>query len=177
MARTDKDLARGIWQKKPAAADTLIRLWNKGDSASKIAAALGPDFTRSSVMGKASRLRKAGVELSHNNNSSWGGDRRAATPKPAPKPVAITSKPEKPAAAVIDPVLGTDGLAHSLLTIPRSACRFPVGAADGASQRFCGHAVKPQSPFCESHHAVCYVKSHPARPMKAGTHAVRVFGR
>lgn len=125
--------------------EKLTEMWTAGTlSASQIANKLGC-VSRNAVIGKVARLG-----LPPRRQVSF------STPKPKkPRvrraPMPILAKPvceEIPAEVLtVEPPLHID-----LLDLKQHHCRYPYG--DGPFT-FCGHAVKPDKPYCAAHWAAC----------------------
>lgn len=145
----------------------LRRLWEDGQSASKIAAQLG-GVTRNAVIGKVHRLGLAG--------RTRGGEEAAAAASPsktieietaiavvetqAPEPVAILSHrltPELPAAA---PTPAPTALPISqrvtIMDLRESMCRWPLGDPTTPEFRFCGARSITGLPYCTHHAEIAY---------------------
>lgn len=131
-----------------------------GHSAREIAQKFG--ITRNAVLGKLMRERL----------------KRGEEPKqrpPKPKPPARThytrsldrkTPPEPKAPAQIEATAWDQVLpdAPGLLLIEglrKEHCRFPLNNAVHGVYYFCGEPHKEHSPYCEKHHAICYVKRKP----------------
>jgi GcrA cell cycle regulator len=56
-----------------------------------------------------------------------------------------------------EPVRDEAGAFYTLPTLPKGACKWPVGDPKDADFHYCGCKQKPDSPYCESHHARAYV--------------------
>jgi GcrA cell cycle regulator len=143
----------------------LARLWAEGQSASKIAEALG-DVSRSAVLGKLLRLNLLGSRAAASaprrydgpvRNARWseaaradagiaGAARQAAGPPPAP--------PRSPwREAAFAPLQGTEP--RPWLSREAGECAFPVGG-DGVEIVSCCAPARPRSAYCEAHHRVVF---------------------
>lgn len=154
-------------------AEELKRLWAEGLSASKIAARI-PGTTRSSVIGKASRLKLA---------------RRASTPGQAAKLGAGTSRqkrkrdfkfgggthpaPSKAAgASSLHP--SEDGPSHPIiperipfLKLKPWHCRWPLWPEQTDEHLFCGLPTTHDCPYCPTHRLLAFNFQAPSRRNKA----------
>jgi GcrA cell cycle regulator len=74
------------------------------------------------------------------------------------------------AATLPAPVPGLAPLNLSLLELGPTSCRYACNdAKPGETHLFCGHERRPESPYCEFHHARCYAgvsTRRPALPMR-----------
>lgn len=135
-----------------ARVEQLKELWQAGLSCSKIALAIGGGISRCAVIGKAARL-----DLAMRKPGSKG----SAKPKPfrlnvgQPKPPYIPPPPpEAPPSLKLD-------MEH----LTRSTCRWPEG--DTAPFLFCGHPVRPDSPWCPFHTKIAWAGKSPHRAAAA----------
>ena len=146
----------------------LRRLWEDGQSASKIAAQLG-GVTRNAVIGKVHRLglagRARGVEESPvaavpPAKTIEIETAIAVVETQAPEPVAILSHrpaPDFPAAA---PASSPSPLAVSqrvtIMDLRESMCRWPLGDPTTPEFRFCGGRSITGLPYCTHHAEIAY---------------------
>ena len=145
----------------------LRRLWEDGQSASKIAAQLG-GVTRNAVIGKVHRLGLAG-------RARGGEDGQAAAPASkvveietaiavvetqAPEPVAILAHrpaPEFPAPAPSpEPVALQVSQRVTIMDLRESMCRWPIGDPTTPEFRFCGGRSITGLPYCTQHAEIAY---------------------
>jgi len=56
-----------------------------------------------------------------------------------------------------------DGEAVTMENVKTNHCHYPIGDPQSETFRFCGHAVKEQSPYCPTHHAKCYQPNQPRK--------------
>lgn len=136
----------------------LKRLWADGLSAAQIAKELG-GVTRSAVIGKLHRLGATERTKGHKRSSNGV---RAATPR---KP-RVRTKPvfnfgslfgaypsERPAKPYVPKANEIVTVAMPLLMLTDRRCKFAEG--DGPFL-FCGLPVKPGTPYCPGHAALCF---------------------
>lgn len=146
----------------------LRRLWEDGQSASKIAAQLG-GVTRNAVIGKVHRLGLAG-------RVKAGEDASVTPAKPveAEKPVVVALAPEPvPAAshrptpefppvvpparpAAVDPVSIPVSQRVTIMDLRESMCRWPLGDPTTPEFRFCGARSITGLPYCTHHAEIAY---------------------
>lgn len=141
--------------------ETLVKLWNNGDSASEIAREFR--FTRNQVIAKVHRLRNKGVELrakptvsvrSRKQRPATAGD--GAAPKLRKQnssPFVVVDDP-----GFVEPVDTTD-----LGPLPEEErathfCRWPIGDPLTAGFGYCGRPqrIMPnglRDPYCDAHRA------------------------
>jgi hypothetical protein len=156
----------------PERDEQLARLAADKLSAGRIAAALGPDFTRNMVISRAGRI---GVSL----GSVRGPSRK---PRPRAKPVITLTDgsqkpqvplqngnvarwaktrgaPRKPASSVEVPA--TESPAPGAVTLmalrfPVSQCRWIDGEPAGTATVYCGAPVQEASAYCPEYASRCY---------------------
>jgi GcrA cell cycle regulator len=112
--------------------EALQRLWAGGASAEKIAAQLG-GLSRSAVLGKIFRLRRAAKGL----------------PAPAKRPRGRRKEDESPRQS-----------GKSLLELTNTCCRWPIGRPGTAGFFFCGVPEADLArgmPYCARHARRAYV--------------------
>ena len=146
----------------------LRRLWEDGQSASKIAAQLG-GVTRNAVIGKVHRLGLAG-------RARGGEEAPVAAVQPAkaieietaiavvetqaPEPVAILSHRPAPAFPAPAPAASPTPLAVSqrvtIMDLRESMCRWPLGDPTTPEFRFCGGRSITGLPYCTHHAEIAY---------------------
>jgi len=150
------------WQ-NAALVERLKILW-KDHSATETAQALNREFsahlTRSQVMGKVSRL---GLTSEHKTEVSARAVRKKRSSVPVhhrPKlhivanggggmRVMTSVETEMPSLRSID----LAPLNLTIATLEPGSCRYVVCDREWL---FCGHPKRPASPYCASHHAICY---------------------
>ena len=145
----------------------LRRLWEDGQSASKIAAQLG-GVTRNAVIGKVHRMGLGG-------RARGGEEGQAVTPSTktveietaiavvetqAPEPVAIVAHrpaPEFPTPAPAPaPVALQVSKRVTIMDLRESMCRWPLGDPTTPEFRFCGARSITGLPYCTHHAEIAY---------------------
>lgn len=149
----------------------LRRLWEDGQSASKIAAQLG-GVTRNAVIGKVHRLGLAGRAKPGEEAQSAARAVRppvaeietaiAVVEAEAPEPVAIVAHrpapdfppPQAPAAAA--PTALAVSQRVTIMDLRDSMCRWPLGDPTTPDFRFCGARSITGLPYCTHHAEIAY---------------------
>ena len=121
MAWTDERIAK------------LKELWEKGLSASQIAAELAEGVTRNAVIGKAHRL---GLKSRPSPVKADPKKKTKAKPKPPPKKVEEVKDAEK---------------RIGLLDLTERICKWPIGHPGEADFHFCGEPSVDGLPYCQPH--------------------------
>ncbi|GJE39741.1 GcrA family cell cycle regulator [Methylobacterium persicinum] len=147
----------------------LRRLWEDGQSASKIAAQLG-GVTRNAVIGKVHRLGlagrvKAGEEAVVAVVKPVEAE-KAPVAAPVPEPVVVVShrpapdfpQARVPAAAPVaqDPVTIPVSQRVTIMDLRESMCRWPLGDPTTPEFRFCGARSITGLPYCTHHAEIAY---------------------
>jgi GcrA cell cycle regulator len=156
----------------------LRRLWEDGQSASKIAAQLG-GVTRNAVIGKVHRLGLAGrLRAGEDGTSAKAVEIETAiavVEAEAPEPVAILSHrpapdfPPPAAAVPIEPVAIPLSQRVTIMDLRESMCRWPLGDPTTPDFRFCGARSITGLPYCTHHAEIAY---QPAAERKRDRRAV-----
>jgi GcrA cell cycle regulator len=158
--------------------ERLKELWGEGLSASQIAAELGGDVSRNSVLGKAHRLGLA-----------QGERKGASTPRPRkptrplePAPVVETSPENNPDSAQMILTQPTAEAAETPLqrdvVVPRAEgvtimelreamCRFPLGDPTTPEFRYCGAQAITDRPYCAHHAQIAYQPATERKRLRA----------
>jgi GcrA cell cycle regulator len=168
--RTARAGAGMTWTKERI--ELLTKLWTEGLSASQIAAELGGDVSRNSVLGKANRLG-----LTHGPAKASSAPRPCKPPPPKPpltgEPSShdgstLASMPTHPVAAnqpaVVPP---SPVLLREAAIVPRSEgvmllelrefmCRWPLGDPTTPEFRYCGTQALMGLPYCPHHAQIAY---------------------
>jgi GcrA cell cycle regulator len=145
----------------------LRRLWEDGQSASKIAAQLG-GVTRNAVIGKVHRLGLGG-------RARGAEEAPASTPTPkaveietaiavvetqAPEPVVILAHRPAPVfptpAPAPEPVALAVSKRVTIMDLRESMCRWPLGDPTTPEFRFCGARSITGLPYCTHHAEIAY---------------------
>lgn len=148
------DRSCAVWTE--ARVRRLVGLWNERLTASRIARALGPEFSRSAVVGKLFRLglRRSG-EQRHDAQSAGARWSRARARPPALPPIPL---PPPTPCAVVPHLIG-------ILELKRTSCRWPYEV--GEETRFCGHRTAPEGTYCPGHRVIAYAGTLPPLTLKA----------
>ena len=142
----------------------LRRLWEDGQSASKIAAQLG-GVTRNAVIGKVHRLGLSGRVLKAGEDAA-GGRRKpeleaeieAGALAEVPEPVAILplrTEADLPAPAP-EPVALAVSQRVTIMDLRESMCRWPLGDPTTVDFGFCGARSITGLPYCTQHAQIAY---------------------
>ncbi len=150
-------------------------------SMSEIAQELGPDFTRNAVIGKASRLRLAGVFVEGEASPvSTSAPVRKAQILPKTADIKIKIAAPTPAAPAV-PALPIELKHPSALNLPEteirgawavemldaSVCKWPIGDPRDSDFRFCGCRANGSGTYCAPHALLAYQPSDRRRAAAA----------
>lgn len=131
--------------------EALKILWAEGNSATKVAHALG-NTTRNAVIGKVHRLgisdRKKLRENLIEEALKKGRSNTGANDKPVS--AASLSKAEKKAVTSMFPLPVEAGKAATVLTLRGSMCKWPIGDPEDRRFAFCGRKAT-RGPYCTQH--------------------------
>lgn len=119
----------------------LKKLWGDGKTAAEIARALGADFTRNAVIGKAHRL-KLSSRLSPITPPVRKVEAANTQTRHVPAPRLRTA--QVPAAVIV-----TKGI--KLIDLKERMCRWPLGDPKDPEFNFCGCNSVPGLPYCADH--------------------------
>jgi GcrA cell cycle regulator len=147
----------------------LRRLWEDGQSASKIAAQLG-GVTRNAVIGKVHRLGlagrvKAGEDAPAAVKPVEAEKPVAAIPVPEPAPLPVVAHRPTPdfppaappsAVATAEPVAIAVSQRVTIMDLRESMCRWPLGDPTTPEFRFCGARSITGLPYCTHHAEIAY---------------------
>lgn len=122
--------------------EILKAKWAEGLSCSQIARYIG-GVTRSSVIGKLSRLGLSGSTASPRKTTQ----RSNPMPPILPQPVVVKN---------VEPITLDNGAHITVMTISDKHCRWPIGDPSERDFHFCGHGPKFGSPYCEAHARKAY---------------------
>ncbi len=140
--------------------DTLKKLWNDGESASAIAAAIG-EVTRNAVIGKVHRLGLAGrAKRSRLRSTSRAPSlfparmrsNKTRTPRHRQSRVSAPRK-RSPVLPELGPPPDRPVTVQSLTGI---TCRWPIGDPKMPGFHFCGRTKPEAHPYCNYHAAIAY---------------------
>lgn len=138
----------------------IIKLWDQGLTATQIGKHLGR--TRSSILGRISRMREKGVDLEKRAHSSRKIKRGRGSGKPRKYILeqrtqyvlpleALAISPKNP----IKPIEQTRKLL-SLFDLPHDACRYIVDrSSEGAL--YCAQ-ITHRRQMCKAHYNLCYIR-------------------
>lgn len=135
--------------------ETLKSLWDKGLSASQIAAELGEGVTRNAVIGKAHRLGLKPRPSPVKSDSPKAKKSTDAAKTPAAKTATAApakSRKKKKVATKI-----------TLLDLTERMCKWPIGHPGEPDFRFCGKPAEPGMPYCLEHCGEAYQAQQPRR--------------
>ncbi len=127
--------------------DQLRQMWTEGLSASQIARSLG-GVTRNAVIGKVHRLGLSG-------RASPARAERPRIRTIAPRPAQPKPQPLEPV-VVQEPLQTAEGENITVVNIARNQCKWPIGDPSDSAFKFCGHAPRPGSPYCEAHSRMAF---------------------
>lgn len=133
---------------------TLISLWDAGESITSIGAQLG--VSRCAVSGRMSRLRQAGVNLPARKIVP----KVARRPRRPRKPPVTVAKPKPMKPAPLPPIPPVTSDSPSILSIGSHQCRFPMWDHSEPSTHespLCG-APAHGKPYCPAHMKRAYRK-------------------
>lgn len=129
----------------PTMVKRLKQMHAKGMTGTEIADRLG--VSRGSVLGKLNRMLKKGEVAKR-------------PPKPRlTKPSAKKATPKQPEKVIV-PLLQRRNLPQRLqlrnINWSRTSCSWPIGDPKAGDFHFCGEAIVPGRPYCETHCVVAY---------------------
>lgn len=147
----------------------LRRLWEDGQSASKIAAQLG-GVTRNAVIGKVHRLGLGGRARPGEDGQPVARTAPvqeietaiAVVEAEAPEPVAILAHrpapdfPAPPPVPAAEPVQLAVSQRVTIMDLRESMCRWPLGDPTTPEFRFCGARSITGLPYCTHHAEIAY---------------------
>ena len=148
--------------------ETLKTLWAEGHSCSQIARQFGCGLSRNAVIGKVHRLGLPGRSVAKLMVRDARMPRAARAIVPGHVAPAIVKPVPLPP---VEPAL--TGAEPTLPDLTRTACRWPVGEADGWQQQFCGAPRDGGSSYCAFHAR----KAINPQPRKASTGLLDQMGR
>ena len=133
------------------------------EAAARLNAKFGTERTRNSTVSRAKRigakwLGRPPVQIKRPTTILKVEPPPPVVNLPAPK----KEPPKKPVLKPIKSIFGDivfekrDGFAF--LDLKLRHCRYPLGDVLDRAEMFCGEAIRPGSPYCDKHHAQCYVR-------------------
>jgi GcrA cell cycle regulator len=151
---------------------TVKSMWQRGATATEIAAALGPGVTRGAVLGKVHRL----------------GLKRAEEAKARPRATAAAARPgqaKNGAKPILKAVAGVRAAAppqrepepagpRPIWALGQCQCRWPIGNLLDPPGLFCGAVTVDGSSWCEAHARLVYTGTMRPRPETAPVPAARL---
>ena len=141
--------------------DTIVKMWSEGSTGLMIATEIG--FTRSSVMGRITKLRAKKIITGPILDARMDALRALATKANVenkttsrfnPNPIALRAAFDS-----LNPSkgghVGYDGLTSK-------SCRYVINEGSATEYLFCG-ATKEKGSYCQHHHNLCYVPNSKLR--------------
>ena len=144
---------------------TVKSMWQRGATATEIAAALGPGVTRGAVLGKIHRL---GLKRAEDAPKA----RPPAAKKEGPKPTLKGVAGIRVAAAAREEQTGP----RPIWALGPGQCRWPIGNLLDPPGLFCGEATGDGSSWCAAHAAMVYTGSMRPRPESATAPRIAAAG-
>jgi GcrA cell cycle regulator len=141
----------GEWSQ--AEIKTLQTMWSDGATATTIAAALGPTFTRGSVLGKVHRLG-----LKREKTAPSNARPAAKGAAPASRPAAAKTLEARPRATEGTSARDTSG-PMPIWALGQCQCRWPMGDLLDPPVLFCAAATEEGSPWCPIHEQLVYTST------------------
>lgn len=180
----------GAWTEERV--ELLTKHWVDGMSCSRIAAALGPDFTRNAVIGKIHRLGLAGrarapskpkpprparpsllmvasVPPQHQRRPGMAPDLRIRELREIFAGLRVVPLPEVPL-SLLD---ATKGDRCTVLMLTEKTCRWPIGDVANEDFHFCGLRPAAGRAYCEYHCRIAYQSVYQRRKAVAEEALVR----
>lgn len=164
----------------PERVETLKRLWDKGLSASAIAARLGDGVTRNAVI---SKLHRSGLSGRAQNVSTQNRITRMRMPAAKVKAPTFVRHSANTPMASIQPELYTPQPDIVIPLVERKAladlepgdCRWPIGDPRDNDFHFCARPHVSGLPYCEHHARRAYetVEARRAKKMTAAAQTQR----
>lgn len=119
----------------------MVRLWELGYTAGRIAMVMRTGRTRSAIQGKLHRL---GIKRADNPTP-----KKITLPKPKPKKV-------KPKPILVGKPVKVDGHRVTLMDLKEGMCKWPLGDPQEPDFHFCGRPTSTVGVYCPGHKAVAY---------------------
>lgn len=137
--------------------EAMTALWLEGVSAEAIATRIGPEVTRSAVLGKLHRL---GIVRPQSVRPKTVRPKRTMAPaaRKTPKGVVKPTSPVVRSQATLPVTIATEVLPLATLGSVRCGqCRWPIGDPGHGGLPVCGRAVS-RGAYCDGHAAIGYQK-------------------
>jgi GcrA cell cycle regulator len=160
--------------------ELLIRLWDEGLSASRIASELGGSITRNAVIGKVHRLglagrAKANAPMAHRNRKPVQPPATPATgsfPPGGADPGVPATEPQpgngpEPLSPAADHVRLALSERVTIMELRESMCRWPLGDPTTADFRYCGARAITGLPYCSHHAQIAYQPAAERKRLRA----------
>lgn len=178
-----------IWDRK-GADETLRRMWAEGHHARAIANALGPDFNRNMIIGRAHRLllpsrpspikgiiplRPKKPRAERPSHVISAAEQKRRVEQSAAEQAKIEARRGEIAAKTAERIQASEREAAivrqtrqiaPLTTSERGKCAFPLGDPKRPGFRFCGEPTAAGSSYCSRHHAVCWISATTKKPVE-----------
>lgn len=141
----------------------LAELWPKMSGAAiapKLSDEFSYNFTRNSIIARATRLRLKSEGKSRGGGSVKGRPRKAVTKRPAGDALQKKIQLRRIAPQIEDWSIPTPQR-KTLLELGQHDCRWPIGEPKSDSFFFCGAAAENDRPYCSSHCQRAYVEIRP----------------
>jgi hypothetical protein len=138
----------------PEAITQVRVLWDAGLTLRAIGERLG--ISRGAVSGVVDRhgfTRRDEPEMIR----AWKARGKVKLEKRVERSEKRERKPDLHLASRFSPLTPIEGRGITLMDLRPAHCRWPVGEASGALQRFCGHEVVGGSVYCAGHSAKAFV--------------------
>ena len=147
------------WQEHPELIGKLTKLWDEGLSSSEIAATLGYELTKNSVIGKANRLNLTKRARSTQLGSTKRRKRRPKPKAPGMPKVSrgkLCNPKEKIPKVLLEPEIPKPSGKIKLVDLDQNTCRWPIGDPGDEDFHFCGARCPIDKPYCEHHTAIAW---------------------
>lgn len=143
----------------------LAELWAEGKTCRQIAAAFGPEFTKSQIIGQAYRCKlpprvQRGADAYKSRSTDDGRGHKptlAAAHAPQPRSERLPVALKAPEAVGLP--LVPKGAGNAILGLQRGQCRWPEGEPNRADFHFCGAPIAGEGKsYCQHHAARAVVR-------------------
>src|SRR3954465_16062742 len=157
--------------------ELLTKLWREGLSASQIAAELGGDVSRNSVLGKANRLDLVRNEVKgagtprHRKPDRLMAPLQVARSQVGPALPSAKTREQPPNAPAVTAAPGEMAAPRfkcvTLMQLRESMCRWPLGDPATPEFRFCGARANMGMPYCGYHAQIAYQPASERKRLRA----------